>query len=184
MNYIQTQNNKQTGSALIVALSILLVLTILGISSLRTSSLEERMAGNTRDAQLAFAAAEAALREAEEFIIASPLDDAAAYTAAGLNGLHSSRAIINADAWTIETNWGNAAQVGYSNQVAIPPSYMIQKLESQSELGNSADLGRANAYGTTEEPPKFYQITARGTGISPNSRAMLQAYFNRISDTL
>ena len=65
MTTCNIQYKQQTGSALIVSLSILLILTILGVSAMRTASLEERMAGNSRDSQMAFEAAEAALRAAE-----------------------------------------------------------------------------------------------------------------------
>ena len=43
----------QTGSALIIALSILVVLTLLGVASMQGSSLQEKMAGNSRDSQIA-----------------------------------------------------------------------------------------------------------------------------------
>jgi type IV pilus assembly protein PilX len=55
----------QKGATLIVAILFLLVITVLGISSWQMSSGEEKMAGFTRDRQLAYEAAEAALRDAE-----------------------------------------------------------------------------------------------------------------------
>src|SRR5690606_3767551 len=59
---------RERGAVLIVALVLLLVMTILGVSSLSSTTLQERMAGNLRDSNLAFQAAEAALREGEEFL--------------------------------------------------------------------------------------------------------------------
>jgi len=56
---------KQRGVALITALILLLVLTVVGVSSLANTVLEERMAGNMRERQIALQAAEAALREGE-----------------------------------------------------------------------------------------------------------------------
>lgn len=55
----------QTGAALIVGLVMLLVMTMIGVSAMQTNLLEEKMAGNYRDRDLAFQAAEAALRDAE-----------------------------------------------------------------------------------------------------------------------
>ena len=43
----------QNGVALIVSLIILLILSILGVQSLQTSTLEEKMAGNFRDNKVA-----------------------------------------------------------------------------------------------------------------------------------
>jgi len=178
MNNLPTHYKNQSGSALIVSLSILLVLTILGISSLRTTSLEEKMAGNSRDAQTAFEAAEAALREAELFIANSINDDAYTNTG-GPGGLFNfAGTVIAADAWTVENNWNNSSvSVDYNlNQVAQLPRYMIQKIQSQVGLGGASDLGNSYSYGETVTED-YYQISARGTGISPNSRVMLQTFF-------
>lgn len=54
----------QRGAALVTSLVILLVLTVLGLAAMRTSSLEERMAGNAQDALYAFQAAESGLNAA------------------------------------------------------------------------------------------------------------------------
>jgi type IV pilus assembly protein PilX len=57
--------SKQNGVALFISLVLLLVLTIIGISSVQTTSLEVRMTRNEHDSMLAFQAAESALRDAE-----------------------------------------------------------------------------------------------------------------------
>ena len=56
---------RQTGSALVVSLILLLVLTMLGVQGMRSNVMQERMAGNMRERNLAFQAAEAALRLGE-----------------------------------------------------------------------------------------------------------------------
>lgn len=56
---------QQSGAALIVALILLVIMTLLGLSSVRTVALEERMTANTYDRSLAFQAAEAGLRAGE-----------------------------------------------------------------------------------------------------------------------
>lgn len=62
MNYIHVQTHKkQQGSVLIVSLILLLILTITGVSSINNIGMNERMAGNYKDHDLAFQAAEAAL---------------------------------------------------------------------------------------------------------------------------
>jgi type IV pilus assembly protein PilX len=48
----------QQGAALVMALVILLILTILGVTAMSTSSLEQKMAGNIQDLTRAFQAAE------------------------------------------------------------------------------------------------------------------------------
>lgn len=59
---------KERGFVLIVGMLFLIVLTVLVLSMMRTSMLEERMAGNNRDWNVAFQAAESALRDAEREI--------------------------------------------------------------------------------------------------------------------
>lgn len=55
----------QRGAALLAALIFLVVLTIIGVGVVGTTTTEEKMARNFRDNDTAFAAAEAALRDAE-----------------------------------------------------------------------------------------------------------------------
>lgn len=59
----------QRGAVLIVALIMLLLLTVIGLSSMRGTSLQESMAGNMRDGNFALQASEAALRKGEEEVV-------------------------------------------------------------------------------------------------------------------
>ncbi len=58
----------QSGAVLLVSLIMLLLLTLIGVTGMQTAGLEEKMAGNMRDRNIAFQAAEAALRDAERDI--------------------------------------------------------------------------------------------------------------------
>lgn len=60
--------NSQRGAILVVALFMLLLLTIIGVSSMRGTALQESMAGSMRDSSLALQAAEAALRQGEDVV--------------------------------------------------------------------------------------------------------------------
>ena len=63
-----THLDNQRGWVLVVGLVILVMLTILSMALMKTTRLEEKMAGATRDMNLSFQAAETALRAAETFI--------------------------------------------------------------------------------------------------------------------
>lgn len=67
---------REAGAVLVTGLIFLAVLTILGVTSARMSSLEERMTGNMRDRAVAMQAAELALRDAEQDINLSYLPGA------------------------------------------------------------------------------------------------------------
>ena len=61
MNKLQTNPVQQQGAALVVGLVLLLVLTVLGVSTMSTASLEVSMAGNDQFAENAFQLAETGL---------------------------------------------------------------------------------------------------------------------------
>ncbi len=64
MKRLQTQLSKQSGAALVVGLVLLMVLTILAISTMRTATLGLLMAGNAQYKERAFQLAETGLRDA------------------------------------------------------------------------------------------------------------------------
>lgn len=53
--------SRQRGMALVMALAILLILTILGVAAMSTTNLQEKMAGNVQEQTRAFEAAESGL---------------------------------------------------------------------------------------------------------------------------
>lgn len=62
---------RQRGAALMVVLILLLIMTLLGLASLRGTLMEERMSAALFDRSLSFQAAEAALREGEARVAAT-----------------------------------------------------------------------------------------------------------------
>ena len=64
MQHFRTRMNRQTGAALVVGLVLMMVLTILAISTMRTATLELLMAGNAQYKERAFQLAETGLRDA------------------------------------------------------------------------------------------------------------------------
>ena len=55
----------QRGMVLVISLLMLLVLTLIGLAATRSTTLEQRMTINQNDQEVAFEAAEAALRDGE-----------------------------------------------------------------------------------------------------------------------
>lgn len=160
---------QQRGITLIVALIFLAMLALLGATAARNSVLEERMAGNTRDRDLAFQAAEAALKDAELNInvlrtqMGSPgLVDASSCTVPSNPPCYLSHG-NDAAYWTNTFVW-NAANsrnpTQMLNQVAEQPRYVIEKMP--------------NAAAGVET----YRATARGVGTSVNAVAITQSVFN------
>lgn len=169
---------QQRGGALITALSILLIMTVLGISAMSTTALQERMAGNARDAEVAFEAAEAALRAAETILTTTPAANIDTLINANTAGYYLAGAN---EQWKTEANWATAATATYPI-VASQPRFIIQRITTTGTATASAS-GPIESINYSNNPPvitgttRVFQITARGFGLSANSRVMLQSYF-------
>ncbi len=177
MKIRNTSLDKQTGVVLMVSLIMLLLLTLIGVTGTQVTSLEEKMASNNRDQNLAFQAAEAALRAGEaqiEAVVALNAFD-------GNNGLlaeandnydFSSSAIWDSD------NTSIAFASGIS-EITTQPRYFIKYLNTGDEdTGASINLG---GYGdsTASGAVSFFSITARGTGGQDSSQVFLRSNYGK-----
>jgi type IV pilus assembly protein PilX len=71
INHGYCRLNSQAGAVLITSLVFLVLLTIMSFTVMNNSILQFRMAGNLRDRQIAYGAADAALRNAEAYVRSS-----------------------------------------------------------------------------------------------------------------
>ena len=172
----------QRGVILIMALVLLMMLTILGVSSMHTSSLEERMAGNMRDSEVALEAAEIALNAAQVYVdgIATTVDFS---STGGTGGLFTATAIstTSKEAWQIETNWGgtNTVNVTVPN-LANPAEYIIEIIDS--DYGQEDDITPFGGYeggDASKGDISLFKITVRGYGKNLNTRIMLQSTYGK-----
>ena len=154
---------KQQGAALVTGLIFMVVLTLLVVAGMRTTILEEKMAGNARDVDLAFQAAEAALREAELSLF---------YPPPVLGTPHLIVDSRTVDFWLATYNWATAAP--YTGAplagAAAQPSYAIEETPQVRESGSSLKAGQF-------APSRIYKITARGSGGSANTQVFLQSVY-------
>jgi type IV pilus assembly protein PilX len=170
----------QQGASLVIALLFLIVLTILGLVSVRSSTVQERMAGNDRDRAVAFEAAEAALRDAE-FDIRLNITPADAFDVACAGGLCWPSTVAtpqwNAVTWTGATSriYGvNSGAGAFPLAVANPPRYIIELLPPLPPAPGDT-LVKGNSASTTGGIG--YRITARGWGRRPNTQVELQSVY-------
>lgn len=171
---------QQRGVALFISLVLLLVLTIIGVSAVQTTSLEERMARNTHDNVLAFQAAESALREAENFL-QNNVNSTALFTAGGNNGLWRAADYGQTDRWKQAGIWtgANSVQAATAVQsVAEQPRYLIEWVATVQRAENPSLLG--SSYSTLFDRIEVFRITARGVGGTTNARVILQSTYGLI----
>jgi len=101
---------RQRGAVLVVALLLLLVMTILGISGVGNSLLEERMSGNFHETYSAMQAAETALRVAENWLDSNAVAGAVQFVPATDSSYKAAQDWFGA---------GGSAKTGlYSTQIA------------------------------------------------------------------
>ncbi len=152
----------QRGVALVVGLILLLVLTLVGLTGMRSAVMEEQMAGHFRDRDLALQAAEAALRDAEAFIVNNPITEGTGGTYDDTQGLLS-RTTTEPD--YLGMTWSDSNSRSYSfTGVNEDPRYVIKMLTKTTSGGQTITV---------------FRITARAVGRNPNTRVFIQSTFQR-----
>lgn len=146
---------------------MLLLLTLAATTSMQVTSLEERMAGNMRNRNLAFQAAESALRAGENILTQAVLPD---FTNAGDNGLYAQDGAPPGphDAWQNNNTAEFSDAIG---QVAVAPRYVIQRMPNVAG-GYSLDAGEY-------EQSEMYRVTARGVGGTETAVVVVQSTYKR-----
>lgn len=189
----------QQGATLAIVLIFLVLVTLVGVTAMTTTTLEERMAGNLKDRNLAFQAAEAALRDAKLDISGSVVSGAAT-TLARSPALSGSTGFGDA-ASTFPSC--SAASSGVTAGLCLPSSltYPASALNSTWVQGQDFTAAPSIRYGTytgaaaldnVATQPRYlieavqvcegggkcpswmYRITARGYGARIESHVTLQ----------
>lgn len=156
--------SREAGAALIVALIMLLISTMIGLASIRSTATSERMAANMYDRSLAYQAAEAALRAGE---LAVEADSVTAIDCT-LNNADCPPTPVstfnpaNSTGWTLS---GNGFAVN-NELMSSASSYYVEKM---GEVGGTDEFGLtdsancANYAGCDQTAPTaaLYRITGR-----------------------
>jgi type IV pilus assembly protein PilX len=182
MNRFNRARQTQAGIALFISLVLLLVLTIIGVSAVQTTSLEERMARNSRDRLMAFQAAESALRDAEAQI--ETILTTASFSDAGTGGLWTIAPFATTARWdqpNIWTGGGSLVAPTAVQGVTAPPRYLIEHVATVVREENAYQLDDPYT-GSASDRIEMFRVTARGVGGTANARVLLQSTYGRILD--
>ncbi len=184
---------RQRGTILFVSLVILLLLTIIGVSGMRNITMEERMAGNLRDGELALQAAEAALRTGENWLAPLTGEPAACATIGSPCTTVWAEGVLpdlsyQVDAWWIAnartyTNTGGGSYLtggdtgdngphANNSYVSQPPQFIIQQ---QKFVRDSFVVGHSSR----QQGDIYYRVTAHGYGGSVHAESVLQSSFTK-----
>ena len=183
---LSTLPGRQRGVVLIVSLILLMVLTLIGVTAMQTSTLEERMAGNAMDRSLAFQAAEAALRAGENELDSSVLEvEKKPYFMGELDFSHE----MPTEPWLLDN--GDPKQLkdyeaaGWAKfdkllgkydadepRVIHPPRYAVELLPGAVSAETLIqDTTEPQAQGTV------YRVTAVGWGATEDTQVILQSFY-------
>lgn len=167
---------RQRGASLIVALVMLTVLMMLGISAFVASNTQFRMGANLQFQNVAASNAESALAQAETWIAANPTN--AGFTARVPGGLYSVSTTPAPDALTM--TWDDTTSV--SVNALGTQRYLIEQIVAGRILPSNS-IGSCNVYGLSGPCPtvNVYRLTARGTSILGTVKVMQSVFAVRVN---
>jgi type IV pilus assembly protein PilX len=180
--YTLEHKASQRGAILIVSLLLLLVMTLIGVTAVSTTTLQEKMAGNNRQRQLAFQAASAALRDAETWLTTNittlpQFETTFNGTPAELYWLRAPKPPSPVRPVAMDIYDGSVWAVGNSQQIANavasggqnPPRYIIEYMGRSGE----APLD----YTDPDTRQYAFRITAIGWGTDNTTTYIAQSTF-------
>jgi len=173
----------QRGVALVVAMVLLLVATLIGLAASRGTVLQERMSSNSYDRSLAFQRSESALRAAEAAISS----DASIAALGGVDCSAAACPIVPANAFTgTSATWRDVPTSFDIDNALTPgvPQYYIALMGIGPDEGAGQDENAAANEGIDPALSNvaFYRVTARSgdpTTLGGRSIVVLQTTVKR-----
>lgn len=183
---------RESGAALIVVLVMLIVVTLLGLASMRGVLMQERMAANTAARAVAFQGAEAGLRQAEVvardggLVIAPKTNPSDAQTCN--NGICTNPGTTT-PLWQSQggfwentgAGWRAGTTVGSGN-TAVTPRFIIEDMGRAVVMGTGTSSGSIDASiagpATTSNRQNIYRITSRAA-TATGAEVVLQTIYRR-----
>ena len=170
---------KQSGVVLFVALILLLILSMIGVTVARMQTVEERMARNETSQQLAAQAAEAALRNAETTLL-SVNPSQFANNSGGfyfINQANDGTPVSQLPAldWTVLANTAPYSGPAMTNvPLAVQqPRIVVEELPWVSPSGESLD-GSGSGAGAA---PDLFRVTVQAKNADGTPSIMLQIIY-------
>lgn len=164
---------RERGAVLVVALLMLLVMTVLGVTAMQMSRMEERMAGNSRDINLAFQGGEAGLRNGENdlrVLTMRPTTCAVAPCNLWRRDLITTSMRDQPMSWW--TTNGREYGVAATAEVAGVTRDPMIVVEEVGFVPDSLTVGHGPPEGRN-----FYRVTSTSSGASDTAEAVLESTY-------
>lgn len=182
--HLKHTKHKQKGVVLVIGMLFLIILTLIGLTGMRMTTFEEKMAGNLKDKNTAFQAAETALMAAESNI-ENNIITTGIFDTDGTDGFYddSNEEIWNLIDWQGTDSGNDNEAIIYSAfnstyKVNTSPKYVIEHYAAFSDEADNLNLDNYGS-GTGAGDTEMFRITARGTGLNDNTTVLLQSTFGK-----
>jgi type IV pilus assembly protein PilX len=172
---------------------MLSIMTLVGVTTMTGSTLQERIAGNQRQKMLARANADRGLRAAETvldglhfggFMRSKKLQE----TFDSTNGLYSVEPIVNnnsakplsfVDTRVNRTAWNSSNSVAVPNEDNVLSRYVIEYMGATSGSAFFLDGNFDDGFGGKDDltKRKVFRITAIGFADNPSIYSVLESYY-------
>lgn len=165
---------RQNGAALIIGLVLLISLTIVGVGVLSTTSLEQRMAGNMTDLNLAFNSSETAGR-VFSIQVSNIVGDLESICQNIGSGCISSN--LDENWWeNADSKWWSDNAIDLSNNLLSGKEINSVHQQPQIVVEHERRATYTQVRGTAYQTPglHFIRLTSRGTGASKNTEVVVQ----------
>lgn len=174
---------KQSGAVLIVGLVMVLLISIVALSGIRSTNLQEVMAGNLRNRTITFQAAESALVTGEavvDYRVAAPECTGAATCYRPLESQLAKESVVYLDGQDFKTKAREANIDLTAAGIVDKPQFIIEELSPFIPMDGS-DLTFGGSGGLVKILP--YRIIARGTGLGSDSESsvIVMSTYNRFA---
>lgn len=176
----RTNSNKQRGAVLLISLIILLVMTILGVTAMKTSNLELIMATNSQEQLMALTNAENSLVDGENDIDTNfPGQYLHAWDTDTTDGLYAQNDAGSLDlpnSALEDVDWEDADSDGEGYVAGPNGRYTIEYMGSLKDTssGSTATIGTGK-----EKYVYFYRISAMGA-VGKGANRLVQSIYTTI----
>lgn len=178
IRHCKHRTKHEQGIALVLGLIFLMLLTLIGTTSISVSTQQERTSGNSRDYLTALEAAEAGLRDCESILQGASVPPIT--NTAGLYDFIEVEDPEDGEVWQT-VNWGSGTAVRVvDNENASWPGGAPRCIIEAFPPGYGAGSGNASRKaGAAIEDSGRYRVTARATGQFPSTIVLLQSTYAR-----
>jgi len=173
--------NNQHGAALFMSLIFLLILTILGISSMNDSVMQTKMSAAIQDSNIALQGSESALRDAENYIETN-VATIQQFTDTGTAGLYSADSSALPNKFS-DADWSAANTITAATVVTgllEQPRYYIQYVGfvNQEDANTSINVENDNHRRGGGDVHGFKTV-ARSTGASGTTQRIIESFYGK-----